>query len=100
VSSVSKSICRLLVVSMGLLSAQAAQADLIATEPAPHAQSRLVDWGVDPADAVQRANALTNAEVASMQLDAQAPAGGDLGTTAVVFILMFVAIFVLSLRPE
>lgn len=99
-SSVSKNICRLLVVSMGLLSAQAAQADLIAAQTLPHAALQLIDWGVDPAAAVQRASALTNAEAASLQPDAQAPAGGDLGTTAVVFILMFAAIFVLSLRPE
>ena len=94
-SSVSRSICRLLIVSLGLLSAQAAQAEMIAAQPWSQSQpgraavqARLAESGVEPAEA------------AALQLDPQAPVGGDLGTTAVVVILMFMAIFVLSLKPE
>jgi hypothetical protein len=101
-----RNICRMLIVSVGLLSAHAAQADMIAVQHASHtqpgralAQSQLVERGVDPAAAVQRIDALAEAEVTALD-PAQAPAGGELGTVALVFILMFAAIFVLSLRPD
>ena len=98
VSFISKCICRVLIVCVGMLSVHAARAELIKSEPAA-AQSRLEAWGVEPAAAAAaRANALTEAEAAALDLDA--PAGGDLGTVAVVFILMFMAIFVLSVTPE
>lgn len=96
VSFVSKGICRVLIVCVGMLSVHAARAELIQIEPAA-AQSRLEAWGAAPADAAARTHALTEAEAAALQPDA--PAGGDLGTVAVVFILMFMAIFVLSVRP-
>jgi hypothetical protein len=96
-----KNICRMLIVSIGLLSGHTARAELIAPQPARSAaavESRLAAWGVEPAAAGARAGALTEAEAITVDTDPQAPAGGDLGTVAVVFILMFAAIFLLTIR--
>ena len=106
-SSVSKGILPHADRQRGAAVGHAAQADLIAAQPAPHsqagrvlAQSRLAELGVDPAVAAQRVDALAEAEVAALALEPRAPAGGEPGTVALVFLLMCVAIFVLSLRPN
>jgi len=78
----SRWICRLLVASMGLASMHAARADMI------------------PVAAEQRIEASVDVQAGDLANSPLPPAGGEPTTTVIVFVLMFIAIFVLSLRPE
>jgi len=106
VSATIKGICRLLIVSVGLASSHAARAELIVAEGAVLAsqarvavQSRLAGAGVDSGLAAARVAAMTDNEIATLERGPQ-PAGGADPVTLGVFLLMCIAIFVLSVRPD
>jgi len=62
----------------------------------PEAAKKLESMGVDPAQAAERVNALTDAEVREMaaRLDAM-PAGGAISNTAALLILILLLILLL-----
>lgn len=117
-TSLKRSICRVLILAMLALSFQAAQAGMIGTEQAIAAgvaapqralvmdilqradtAAQLQALGIDPALARERVASMTDQEVRQLAGDMQAaPAGGSDGATVVIVLLVIGLIWFFAFR--